>query len=66
MSKFEGTTCDSCGDFVKDTRVTGWAEVTFWGLVDNKVFDLCPQCAIRVSEFIENGCGREYTREEKG
>lgn len=72
MSRFEGTTCDSCGYSVKDTRVTGWAEVTgwsevtFWGLVDNKVFDICPQCASRVNEFIENGFGREYTRGEKG
>lgn len=65
MSKFEGTTCDSCGASVKDTQVKGWAEVTFWGFGEKKVLDLCPQCADCVSKFIDNGCGREYTRGER-
>ena len=65
MSKFEGTTCDSCGVSIHETQKTGWAEVTFWGLGEQERFDLCPQCAERVRGFIEKGCGRYYKRDER-
>ena len=60
MSRFEGTTCDSCGVSVNDTQATGWANVVFLGLGKADRFDLCPECAARVSRFIEEGCERDY------
>ena len=63
MSRYEGTTCDSCSGSIHETQKTGWAEVTFWGLQEQERFDLCPQCAERVRGFIENGCGRYYKRD---
>ena len=65
MSRFEGTTCDSCGASINETQVTGWAEVTFWGLGEQRRYDLCPQCAECVRGFIEKGCGRYYQKDQK-
>lgn len=56
MSRFEVTTCDSCGDS---------ARVVFWGLNDPRRLDLCPQCAAYVAGFIEEGCERDYKRDVK-
>lgn len=65
MSRFDGTTCDSCGASVTETQKTGWAEVTFWGLGEQERLDLCPQCAACVRGFIEKGCGSEYERDSR-
>lgn len=62
MSRYEGTTCDSCGVSIRETQKTGWAEVTFWGLGEQERLDLCPQCAAYVAGFIEEGCERDYKR----
>lgn len=59
MSRFEGTVCDSCGISVHETQKTGWAEVTFWGLGEQVRYDLCPQCAKRVSLLIGDGVAHE-------
>lgn len=64
MSRFEGTTCDSCGVSIHETQKTGWAEVTFWGLGEQERLDLCPQCAERVRGFVEKGCGRYYQKDQ--
>ena len=64
MSRFEGTTCDSCGVSANETQVTGWAELVFWGLGKADRFDLCPECAERVRGFVEKGCGRYYQKDE--
>lgn len=66
MSRFEGTTCDSCSVSVNGTRVKGWAKVTFWCSGESERLDLCPQCVAYVSGFIVNGCKRDYKRDEKG
>ena len=66
MSRYEGTTCDSCGVSIKETQKTGWAEVVFWGLGEQERLDLCPQCAERVRGFVENGCGRYYQKDING
>lgn len=63
MSRFEGTTCDSCGLSIRETQKTGWAEVVFWGLGEQRRFDLCPQCAARVSMLI--GDGRAHEKDQK-
>ena len=59
MSRFEGTTCDSCGLSIKETQKTGWAEVVFWDLGEQRRFDLCSQCAARVSMLIGDGIAHE-------
>lgn len=64
MSRFEGTTCDSCGVSIHETQKTGWAEVTLWGLGEQERLDLCPECAERVRGFVENGCGRYYQKDQ--
>lgn len=64
MSRFEGTTCDSCGVSISETQKTGWAEVVFWGLGKADRFDLCPECAARVSRFIVDGCERTYEKDQ--
>lgn len=65
MSRFEVTTCDSCGVSVNETQVTGWAVLVFWGLGKADRFDLCPECAARVSRFIVDGCERTYEKDQK-
>lgn len=60
MSRFEGATCDSCGFSIKEAQKIGCAKVVFWGLGKADRFDLCPECAARVSRFIEEGCERDY------
>lgn len=64
MSSFEGTTCDSCGVSVNETMASGWAELVFWGLGKADRFDLCPECAARVSRFIVDGCERTYEKDQ--
>lgn len=59
MSRFEGTTCDSCGISIHETQKTGWAEVTLWGLGEQEKLDLCPQCAKRVNMLIGDRCAHE-------
>ena len=65
MSRFKGTTCDSCGVSANDTQVIGWAKVTFFCSGETERLDLCPQCAAYVSGFIVNGCKRDYKRDER-
>lgn len=65
MSRFDGTTCDSCGVSVNDTEVTGWAELIVWWAGDRHTLDLCPQCAGKVREFVDDGCERIYKGDEK-
>lgn len=65
MSRFKGTTCDSCGVSVNETHVTGWAKVTFFCSGETERLDLCPQCAAYVSGFIVDGCERDYKRDGK-
>lgn len=60
MSMFYGATCDSCGASIKEAQKIGCAKVVFWGLGKADRFDLCPECAARVSRFIEEGCERDY------
>lgn len=65
MSRFKGTTCDSCGVSANDTQVIGWAEVTFFCSGETERLDLCPQCAAYVSGFIVDECERDYKRDER-
>lgn len=65
MSRFKGTTCDSCGVSTNDTQVIGWAELTFFCSGETERLDLCPQCAAYVSGFIVDGCERDYKRDER-
>lgn len=65
MSRFKGTTCDSCGVSANDTQVIGWAEVTFFCSGETERLDLCPQCAAYVSGFIVDGCEHDYKRDER-
>ena len=64
MSRYEGTTCDSCGLSIRETQKTGWAEVVFWSLGEKKRYDLCPQCAGRVRLLIGDECA--HKKDQKG
>lgn len=65
MSMFDGATCDSCGASIKEAQKIGCAKVVFWGLGKADRFDLCPECAARVSRFIVDGCERTYEKDQK-
>jgi hypothetical protein len=65
VSRFEVTTCDSCGVSDDETQLTEWAEVVFWGLKEPRRLYLCPQCAAYVAGFIEEGCERDYKHDKK-
>ena len=65
MSRFKGTTCDSCGVSVNGIQMKGWAKITFFCQGETERLDLCPQCAAYVSGFIVDGCERSHMRDGK-
>ena len=65
VEKLEGTTCDSCGESVRGTKVPGWGELVVWRDGAQLRLDLCPKCAAKVIEFIDDKCERIYTGNEK-